>query len=514
MGSSSSSSTADCGDGSTSRNGSEHKSQRLVRYLSENHDWQSYSNDEELFVQEFPKVRFGLTMLTLSKAHQRSAPRNPSLRGRLTRLLLVLRSQIELHVHLDGAFDPDFLWNYMRSNPESLLCLPVSVELPWAPSKTLDVRKLVEDCETPADFHRLCTCRGNRSLKAMLNCFEIFMPLVRRNLDLIEQLAFDFCQRQWEQNTIYTEVRYSPHFLAESFQAHGDDEDRKADADLVYASVTRGLRRGCRKFSITVNQILCALTWRPDWAMPTLEMVKKYRNDYPCATVGVDIAAGEEHFNAELHPELFRPHFEMIQRARTDSVPITLHAGESTDHALDNVRKAIVEYGASRVGHGYRLVQSRQLMKQVKDSKVHVEICPTSSLETGGWVFQDEKNWREHPCITMKECGISFSLSSDDPAVFHTSLAWQYRIALAKMDFTREDVLETNLHAINAAFCSGEEKKRLRALVHAYGSFKRLRSDVSEHPSHAATGDQRRDWRRSVSDSFADRVYISRSQYF
>jgi len=152
------------------------KATRLVRYLSENHSesWRSYSNDEELFVQEFPKI--------------------------------------ELHVHFDGTFDPDFLWRYMQEHPDSLYCLPVKADLPWEPSKSLPVRQLVEDCDTPSEFHKLCTCRsGYRSLAAMLNCFEIFMPLVRRNLDLIEQLAFDFCQRQWEQNTIYTEVRYSPH---------------------------------------------------------------------------------------------------------------------------------------------------------------------------------------------------------------------------------------------------------------------------------------------------------------
>src|SRR3569623_454394 len=59
----------------------EHKSVRLVRYLSDQgHEWHSYTNDQELFVQEFPKI--------------------------------------ELHVHLDGAVDPDFLWSYMKRNPD------------------------------------------------------------------------------------------------------------------------------------------------------------------------------------------------------------------------------------------------------------------------------------------------------------------------------------------------------------------------------------------------------------
>jgi len=315
-------------------------------------------------------------------------------------------------------------------------------------------------------------------------------------------------------------------FLAESFQdgateeENGDckyDNNADVDAEMVFEAVTRGLRRGCRRFGITVNQILCALTWRPDWAMPTLDMAQKYRDDFPCATVGVDVASGEEHFNKEQHPDLYQPHYDMIQRAKREGMPITLHAGESTDQALDNVRRAVAEYGASRIGHGYRVVKSPQLMKELKKQNIHVEVCPTSSLETGGWIIEGDernKNWKDHPCVAMKENGLSFSLSSDDPAVFHTSLAWQYRIFLAKMGLSREAVLEANLHAIDAAFCPDADKERLRAAVRGYGSFKRLRSDLSEHNAHASGNHRHLDLRRTMSETFADRVYISRSQYF
>ena len=46
-----------------------------------------------------------------------------------------------------------------------------------------------------------------------------------------------------------------------------------------------------------VNQILCCITWRPDWADEVIELANKRRNNYPCAVVAVDIAAGEEHFD-------------------------------------------------------------------------------------------------------------------------------------------------------------------------------------------------------------------------
>ena len=52
----------------------------LLRYLSDVPDWESYGEDDELFIQGFPKV--------------------------------------ELHVHLDGSFDPDFLWDYLQTNSD------------------------------------------------------------------------------------------------------------------------------------------------------------------------------------------------------------------------------------------------------------------------------------------------------------------------------------------------------------------------------------------------------------
>lgn len=84
----------------------------------------------------------------------------------------------------------------------------------------------------------------------MLNCFEVFLPLVRGNLHLIEQLSYDFCQRQWEQNVVYCEVRYSPHLLAEAFtndasadndhmQTKDSPESVNITADAVFAAVTR-----------------------------------------------------------------------------------------------------------------------------------------------------------------------------------------------------------------------------------------------------------------------------------
>ncbi len=40
--------------------------------------------------------------------------------------------KIELHVHLDGSFDPHQLWLHLMKTPELIHCFPVEKQMPWA----------------------------------------------------------------------------------------------------------------------------------------------------------------------------------------------------------------------------------------------------------------------------------------------------------------------------------------------------------------------------------------------
>lgn len=166
--------------------------------------------------------------------------------------------KIELHVHLDGSFDPQQLWKHLQQNPHLLKCFPISKKLPWysVDSPPIPLREMVESCQTTIEYQHLCTCRRRYNplrrsysekmknsqigktppgtLADMLTCFEFFFPLVYDNYELMEHLAEDFVMRQYEQNVVYTEVRYSPHLLS-------------SDPQKAFHAVTRGLRQGCAK---------------------------------------------------------------------------------------------------------------------------------------------------------------------------------------------------------------------------------------------------------------------------
>ena len=69
-------------------------------------------------------------------------------------------------------------------------------------------------------------------------------------------------------------------------------------------------------FFVQVNQILCCLAWRPEWAEDIVTLAHERRNNFPCAVVGIDIAAGEEHFDQVGITNVWKRAFAYIKRSK------------------------------------------------------------------------------------------------------------------------------------------------------------------------------------------------------
>ena len=67
------------------------------------------------------------------------------------------------------------------------------------------------------------------------------------------------------------------------------------------------------------------------------------------------------------------------------------------------------------------------MLAELRERGVHVEVCPSSSVETGGWrgaaaAARPFPRWEEHPAVAMRKAGVSLGFNSDDPYVFGASL--------------------------------------------------------------------------------------------
>jgi len=107
----------------------------------------------------------------------------------------------------------------------------------------------------------------------------------------------------------------------------------------------------------------------------------------------------------------------LLLREAADELDIGLvvHAGETGEP--ENVRAAIDDLGADRIGHGIATVRDAQLLERVAAEGILLEVCPSSNV-TLGLVPSLE----EHPIHALHAAGVSFTVNSDDPPFFSTTL--------------------------------------------------------------------------------------------
>ena len=53
------------------------------------------------------------------------------------------------------------------------------------------------------------------NLAKMLAPFEIFLPVIRGDLGVVERIAYETCEDQHNNGVIYFEGRYAPHLMTD-----------------------------------------------------------------------------------------------------------------------------------------------------------------------------------------------------------------------------------------------------------------------------------------------------------
>lgn len=112
----------------------------------------------------------------------------------------------------------------------------------------------------------------------------------------------------------------------------------------------------------------------------------------------------------------------IFARARSLGIPGVAHAGEHG--GADEVRFAIEHFGASRIQHGIGAVHDPSVVALLVERGIACDVCPGSNLALGA-----VEEAAAHPLPAMLEAGITVTLSTDDPPMFHTSLLDEYERA-------------------------------------------------------------------------------------
>jgi aminodeoxyfutalosine deaminase len=154
----------------------------------------------------------------------------------------------------------------------------------------------------------------------------------------------------------------------------------------------------------------------------------------------------------------FRPAFDL---ARNEGLHLVCHAGEVGGPEL--VRESIDFLGAERVGHGIAAMRDPALAEFLAARRFPLEICPSSNVCTGALAKQTGKpnaSLQDHPLAKFVKQGLTVTLSTDDPAMFHTDLLTEYSVA-ASLGLSSQQLVQLAEQSISASFLPPEDKRRM-----------------------------------------------------
>ncbi|KAM4623245.1 adenosine deaminase-like [Discoglossus pictus] len=345
------------------------------------------------------------------------------------------KPKVELHVHLDACIKPETILYYAKKR---------QIQLPG--------------CEDLDHLLKNIVCTRPGSLTEFLSKFDIYMPAVVGDREAVKRIAYEFVEMKAKEGVIYAEVRYSPHLFA-NFKVDpipwGQKEGDLSPEEVVNL-VNQGLKEGERDFNIKIKSILCCLRHMPSWSPEIVELCKKYKNN---TVVGIDLAGDES-----LKSETFPGHLKAYEEAVRCGVHRTVHAGEAGPPSV--VKEAVELLKAERIGHGYKTLQDPELYDRLLKMNMHFEMCPWSSYITGAC----DPDFTYHPLIQLKKDKANYSLNTDGPVPFGTTLEKDYSIAKTHMGFNDEDFMTLNINAALSCFLPREEKQELlNRLYVSYG---------------------------------------------
>ena len=333
---------------------------------------------------------------------------------RLSDLRHVVHSlrKADLHRHLEGSLRLSTLVEIAQEH---------GVDLPSYNIE--DLRPYVQITDDPANFHRF---------------LEKFRLLRRfyKTPEAVARVAYEAVADAAQDNVHYLELRFNPAALART-QGFSYEE--------VTDWVIEAVDRAQADYPITVRLIATAVRNEGVENARRIAEVAIARKERGMA--GLDLAGDEVNFDAAPFAPVFR-------EAHEAGLGITIHAGEAG--GADNVQHAVLDMGATRIGHGVRAIENSDVIKLLRERHVTLEVCPTSNLQTGVM-----HNFSHHPLRDLYMLGVAVTLNTDDPSVSDTTLTDEYLVALMTMGIRMSHLRRMNVNALRAAFLPEDVRREM-----------------------------------------------------
>ena len=329
--------------------------------------------------------------------------------------------KVELHVHLEGAMEPETVWGLAERN---------GIPLPAASAKAWRAQYGFRDFNHFIELYALAT--------STVRTADDFVFLVER-----------FCAGQAAQHILHSEVSLSTSLHLE-----------KLPGEALADALAEGVRRGRAAHGVSAVILADISRHLPASAPGVLEFLVMARARHPDVFVGLQLGGKEEGYP----PELFT---EVYAQARQAGLRVVAHAGE--DDGPRSVRGAVEALHAERIGHGIRCLEDPAVVELLRARRIPLEVCPTSNV-----CLKVVPDLSSHPLPHLMQKGLVVTLNSDDPPMFGTTLTDEYLRCVRTFGFEADAIEALSLNAVRASFLPAEARSTMEREFST--SFSRLRN--------------------------------------
>ncbi|MCU4517048.1 adenosine deaminase [Acinetobacter radioresistens] len=319
----------------------------------------------------------------------------------------------ELHVHIEGTFEPELMFEIAQRN---------QIDIPY---------KSVEEVRQAYNFH---------NLQSFLDIYYAGANVLIHEQDFYD-LAWAYFKKCAEDHVVHTEIFFDP-------QTH-------TDRGIAFETVLNGLQRACNdakaKLGISSYLIMCFLRHlSEEAALKTLEQALPYKNQI--------IAVGLDSSEVGHPPAKFT---RVFAKAREAGFLVVAHAGE--EGPPEYVWEALDLLKVNRIDHGVRSEEDPVLMQRLIQEKMPLTVCPLSNLKL--CVVDD---MQQHNIHRLLQQGVKVTVNSDDPSYFGGYMNDNFFAIQKALNLSEAELKQLAINSFEAAFIDNTEKqswiKKIQAL--------------------------------------------------
>jgi adenosine deaminase len=322
---------------------------------------------------------------------------------------------VELHLHLEGTLEPEFIMRTAAKN---------GVELPWSSVEELRARYEFTDLQSFLDLYyaNLAVLRDREDFRAMTTAY---------------------LERAQRAGVRHAEVSVD-------LQVH---TVRGIPAAVALGGIRDALDESEERYGISTRLIVSFLRDRP------VAEAEELLDELLAAGERFD-GIGLDSAEAGYPPRLFAAVYETARRHGLHRVA---HAGEEGPAAY--VAEALDVLGVERVDHGNRSLEDDALVERLVHERVPLTVCPLSNVR-----LRVIDRMTQHPLPGMLDRGLNVSVHSDDPAYFGGYVDDNVDSVRTELGLSADQLEILARNAVDSAFIDGTRRARLHAEIDAWAA--------------------------------------------